>query len=111
MHKYEMDKRNVYMQIPECDVNTFTQFLKNRNEDCSSLKVQQVIGTKQVKEIYEKADLLLSLMDVQLKELDNLKQQVNNENKVLAEECIDKEIRNSELEMNLNLTKTKNQGI
>lgn len=31
-HKYEMDVRNIYMEIPECDVIKFREFLKNRTE-------------------------------------------------------------------------------
>lgn len=38
-HKYEMDKRNIYLHIPECSVSTFTELLKDRKEDCTEFKI------------------------------------------------------------------------
>lgn len=34
-----MEKRNIYLQIPECDISKFTSFLKNRKDDCSDVKI------------------------------------------------------------------------
>ncbi len=41
-----MEKRNIYLQIPECNVSDFTSFVKDRKDDCSDVKIEQMLGTK-----------------------------------------------------------------
>lgn len=43
------------MTVPECEIGSFTQFVKARKQEWSEIRAEQLLGIKEVKEIKEKA--------------------------------------------------------
>ena len=87
-HKYEMDIRNIYMEIPDCDVTKFREFLKKRTEECTDVAVEEILGINQINDLKEKADKLLNLVDQEMRNLDETKQLISAENQKLNEQCL-----------------------